>query len=847
MISDLFFNGKLKDVNNLIIYEEEFVLFYLSIRLKDREFFEKEDVESFLEELYGKENIKNNGIWRFCENNFILKDKVFAFNKIEENEDYKQNAILYFEEIQQLHNIDKNELYNKIEKEVFDTSKSFQERLKDCLTYYFYEPNCSLENKFILLYKYVQILKRYYELYRIIDNKIDKIPEMFNMVEITKLNMEEKQLSLLIFNNIFSLKNLKKMPINSLMCVFSKNIEDFVKEIGKYARSKDEIIKSIKERFNNTIKEEWAIVIQKRFEFETNKKRTLAEIGLELNITRERVRQIEKKTIYKLIECSEELNEIIYCFYKDINRENGSFITIEEFIKYIRDEQLARYLIIILSSEEIDINFDENFGILYNLKEVSIDKIIVEAKEEIKDIFPVSEITTFNKVQKIIIEDEYRLYQEKIYVKKSFNISDIYMNEIKENFINGYDIGSDDDYNKLIEFIKEKYGNIEVSSKRSVQGMIDRGEFIQVDRGKYLAREFAVTLPEKMIDKINDYIIENSPVVAYNMIYEKFKNELEKNGVENRFYLKGLIDEKLPEEFSTGRDFINTNSENVYTLYDVMPKIFREFEADFTMDDIKEKMPGLNDYNYENYIRAEEENGLIRMANRQYIYVDKLNITDEIKKELKEYVDSLFVALDSKLLTAQKIYASLAIKNKALLNKLHLTSRFGDFELYYLLKYLYKNDYYYSRPIISLEENFTTSAYVLAQEYARRLDKFNYGDVKSYLYKMNLGIIYSYLVFMEDMSESYVQINKDSMQKKEKLNLTEEKLKEIHDFIEMVVKEKELKTDNFDGYFMLPIIEKPWNKYLLVGIIRSYFSNEFEIENTTNYYDTTDFIVRRID
>ena len=846
MISDLFFIGKLKDVNNLIIYEEEFVLFYLYIRLKDKENFGKEDVEFLLEELYGKENIKNNGIWRFCENNFILNDKTFSIKKVEKYEEYIINAISYFKEMQQLQCIHKNELYNKIEKEVFNTNKPFKERLKDCLTYYFYEPNCSLENKFILLYKYVQILKRYYELYRIIDNKIEKIPEMFNMVEITELNIEEEQLSLLIFNNIFSLKNLKKMPINSLMCVFAKNIEKFVKEIGKYAHSKDEILKELKEKFNSIIKEEWAIVIQKRFDFETNKKRTLADIGSELNVTRERVRQIEKKTIYKLIECSDELNEIIYCFYKDINRENENFITIEEFIKYIRDEQLARYLIIILGSEEINIKYDENFAILYNSKEVSIDKIIIEAKEEIKDIFPVSEITTFNKVQKIIIRNEYRLYQEKIYVKKSFNISDIYMNEIKENFISGYDIGSDDDYNKLIGFIKEKYGDIEVSSKRAVQGMIDRGGLIQVDRGKYLAREFAVTLSEKMIDKINDYIIESSPVVAYNMIYEKFKNELEKIGVGNRFYLKGLIDEKLPEEFSTGRDFINTNSENIFTLYDVMPKIFREFEADFTMDDIKEKMPGLNDYNYENYIRAEEENGLIRMANKQYIYVDKLNITDEIKKELKEYVDSLFVVLDSKLLTAQKIYASLAIKNKELLNKLHLTSRFGDFELYYLLKYLYKNDYYYSRPIISLEENFTTSAYVLAQEYVRRLDKFNYGDIKIYLYKMNLGIIYSYLVFMEDMSESYVQINKDSMLKKEKLNLTEEKLKEIHDFIEMVVKEKELRTDNFDGYFMLPRIEKPWNKYLLVGIIRSYFSNEFEIENTTNYYDTTDFIVRRI-
>ena len=31
MISDLFFGGKLKDADNLIIYEEEFVLLYFSV------------------------------------------------------------------------------------------------------------------------------------------------------------------------------------------------------------------------------------------------------------------------------------------------------------------------------------------------------------------------------------------------------------------------------------------------------------------------------------------------------------------------------------------------------------------------------------------------------------------------------------------------------------------------------------------------------------------------------------------------------------------------------------------------------------------------------------------------
>ena len=111
---------------------------------------------------------------------------------------------------------------------------------------------------------------------------------------------------------------------------------------------------------------------------------------------------------------------------------------------------------------------------------------------------------------------------------------------------------------------------------------------------------------------------------------------------------------------------------------------------------------------------------------------------------------------------------------------------------------------------------------------------------------MNLGIIYSYLNFMEDMSEDYVQFNKDSMIKKENINISEGQLSKIHEFITIAITEKGLQTNNFDGYFMLPKLEKTWNKYLLVGIIRSYFNEEFEIGNTTNYYDTTDFIIRRI-
>lgn len=846
MISDLFFYGKLKEKKNLVIYEEEFVLFYIWMQLGENRSFGKEKIESILENFYGKENIKNNGILKFCENNFIQEDKKFY---IELGDDIRENykhAQLFFFEINELKNINKSELYNEIEKEVFNTDILFADRLKKCLLFYYFDFNTSNERKLELAYKLMQLLKKYYEWYRIIDNKLEKIPELFNAIEITELELSENQLSILIFNNIFTLKNLKNMPVNSLICIFCTDIEKFILEIGKYTYSKKEILFNLKEKFNNTVKDEWAKVLDMRFVFDNSKKKTLADIGKKLNLTRERIRQIEKKAVNELIECNKEIEKILYCFYKDINFENNNYITTDDFISYIGDEQLAKYLIIIMGSEQINISFDEVYGIIYNKKEVSIEEVIEEQRDEMPDIISVEAVKELNKIKKKIVENEYRIYQERIYLKKSINISMIYLNEIKENFLNGYDIGSDEDYNKLIEIIEEKYGNIEMPSKHSIQAMIDRYYFIQIDRGKYLSREYASNLPEELADQIINFIINNAPIVAYNMIFEKYKDELERNGIKNRFYLKGVLDEKLPDEFNTGRDFINTNSDNSGSLYDVMSQIFRAFDAEFTMDDIKEKMPGLNDYNYENYIRAEEDNGLIRIANRTYIYIDKLKINEEIKNELKKYIDDLFKTSDSKILTAQKIYANLAIRNKKLLSNLHITSRFGDYELYYIIKYLYKNNYYFSRPIISLEENFNTSAYVLAQEYVKRLEKFNYSDVKSYLYKMNLGIIYSYLNFMEDMSKDYVQFNKDSMIKKENLNISEEQLSKIHEFMAIAVNEKGLQTNNFDGYFMLPKLEKTWNKYLLVGIIRSYFNEEFEIGNTTNYYDTTDFIIRRI-
>ena len=846
MISELFFYGKLKDVKKMLIYEDDFVLFYLNMQLKNSEEFNKEKVERLLEDFYGKENIKNNGILKFCDQHFKSKEKNYTLNISEEELKIYEETEEFEKDIDELSLLDSNTLYEILEEEITSKEISFKEKLKKCIIYYYGDGKLTLERRTELLYKYFYNIKNYYKIYRMIDTKLENIPELFNSIEITELNFSDQHHSFLVFNNIFTLKNLKYITIDSLISIFCNDIQHFIEEISKYAISKEKIISNLSEKFKIIIKPEWNLVLQKRYDINTNEKRTLADIGKELNLSRERVRQIERKAIQKLLYNKDEINRLLYCFYRDINKENKDYITIEDLYNYIKDESLTKYLIIILYSEELDMRINEETNIIYNGKKITFEEIRKKAEEQLENIIIKTDVEGYDVIQKNIIKNNYRLYQDKVFVKKELNISYIYVNEIKENFIDGYDIGSERDYNKLIDILNDKYGNIEVPSMHSIQGMIDRNGFIQIDRGRYKAREYAAILPEKLVDEIINFIIKNQPVIAYSLIYEKFKNQLEKLGINNRFYLKGCIDEKLPEGFNTGRDFINTDSEGNYTTSDVMREIFKSFEWSFSIDDVREKMPGLKVYNYENYAKSEEENGLIQIGSKSYIYIEKLNITEQIKQELKEYIDDLFIKLDSNILTSKKIYASLNIMNKNLYNKLNITARFGDFELFSIIQHLYKDDYFYSRPIISKEEELTTTAYMLIKQYAKRLNIFSYNDIKKYIYKMNLGGLSSYLNFMDDLSDEYVQINKDSMIRKEELNITREQLEKIEEFMDLLLKNKEVKTDEFNGYFMLPRLARGWNKYLLIGIIKTYFREKYDIQNTTNFYDTTDFIIRRI-
>ena len=156
-------------------------------------------------------------------------------------------------------------------------------------------------------------------------------------------------------------------------------------------------------------------------------------------------------------------------------------------------------------------------------------------------------------------------------------------------------------------------------------------------------------------------------------------------------------------------------------------------------------------------------------------------------------------------------------------------------------------EYYYSRPYIYLDEDEYNTRSSIVQNYVRQFDSFNYKMIQDYQSKLNLGVLYSYLSFMENMSDEYVQVDVDEMVKIEKMNLSEMKLNEIKKSIDLILDNFDvIDTTKFNGYSLLPKIGFVWNKYLLAGIVRSYFSEFYDIKNTDNRFTITDFEIRRV-
>ncbi len=838
MISELFYNYQIDSSKNEFFYSNDNLFFIVSKELNKRGSMTEDEICSFIFSKLGT-NVKqikfrsfldkfdySNDKYRVKSNTLtlLLKSKVFASN-------------LFINSCESESKLYKN-LSNYIGQQACNVEKALYHSLA------IDKQNTKLADEFYEA-KFFTILRKSSKYYQRIDETISNIDESYKNLSIKALFEDDSLVNILVSNGIYTVGELTNLSVESLMVVFSSNIELYLSVLKEMT---EEFESSYKEKIKSlieTLDERQRDVLIERNGLLSGKEKTLEEVGQMFNLTRERARQIEAKALNKITANLSLFRNIFICLYSALARKNDKYIIRNKLYEYVGNDLISGFILLLIKEDDGVIRYDDIYQIIYNNSICSVSDIKNEIIEVYGDVITKRDYEALDKLEKQIVLEEYRLLNDVCYLRKGIPERQLSLNVIDEEFPKGLRISDEDQFLKFKEAYIKKYGFWDSNlSLRLLGTYMDRNGYCQINRGTYLNRLYTVKISSKLRDKLINFIILSNHNVFYTSMYEHFKSELQELGVDNYFYLKGLIDYELPSEFHTKRNYIQVGEVKM-TAKESIVNYMKSFNGAFTLNDLQTQFEGIKDYVFYNHLYSEIDNGLIWISSKKFIYNDKFVITEETKNKLKNFISSLFNSLNTKVMSTKKIYARLKLLNKELLENLKVVV--DSFSLYSLLKILFKDDYYYKRPLIALEKAEDFNQETVIRDFVLKQESFNLKTIKNFTTKLSLRGLYSYLEFMEEMSDLFIQVNVDTMVSKEKINLSKQTLDEFKRVINLIFTRFDaLDMSTFSGYAMLPQLDYKWNKYLFVGIIRTFFSEEYDVENTAAFYDVTNFIVKKI-
>lgn len=829
-IEQLFHQNKLStEEKEIYKYSKQYFNFIVSKFLYENGSTSYQGIYEYLINIYGKDIIKFTQLKKYVDEYLgnKKKGKFYLSNKKQENIVIAMSLIKRIDDSNNILFINKDECISYI---------LFINKMMDYLILNIKENNIKTDFAQSILY---DLLCEFDNYYNFLTKNLSSINDIYSNIVLTDIfELNNIDNNILLKNKIITFDDLKKSSLYFIILIFSLQISNFISTIGEWSKSIDEVINNV---FIKIDSKSFDILV-KRNGYISKQKCSLEEIGREYDLTRERIRQIESRALYKINKNIYKIEDILKAiFYNETDSQNKFITRLQIIQKYGSD--IANKLFLLYEYGNLSITYSSKYSIIYNSSNDSIEEIVADVIEEIGIVADYYETKNADEFLLNILENHYKKVDNNLYIKNGFRTRDLYLDIADKYFPRGYRVGEDEDYDKLVQIAKDRYKiDEEIPSKHSIEAMIGRGNFIQVDRGTYLPEKYCVELPVDLLDKILNYISEHN-VVYYRSIYEKYKDELLNLGIGNHYYLKGCIDKKLLNDMVSKRDYIINGNQDISPV-DELINLMKSFNGEFLLSDLKIKFPGIRDYTLYNVLYSEIDNGLVFISSYEFIYLSKLNIDDDTKKQLKSFIDNQFVLLNNNLISSKKIYARLLLTNNSLYKKLNLKN--GHFQLFSMIKVMFP-DYYYHRPFISIEDTSTNTNYAIIRNYIEKYEKFNIKTVQDYQRKMNITGIYNYLQFMEDMSDDYVQIDINTMIKKDKINIKQSELENIKKIIDLIINNfGDINTMHFKGYSLLPKIKYTWNKYLLIGILRTFYSEDYEIINTGNKYSNTDFEVRKL-
>ena len=441
-------------------------------------------------------------------------------------------------------------------------------------------------------------------------------------------------------------------------------------------------------------KENWWRITQARAEG-----RKLAEIGEWSHLTSERVRQICNLLVTR---CDQKGGMEVLARMAAINGYTDC-LTEEEMEKYLgRKARIMIYLLTgMLEKKKVWYYWPQAHAIVLEGAQETAQRTEAYV-QTLADVVPQSALGEVRKdaeragysgrLVEQLIRHTYQ-YDGHNYHRGSIQAQHVCEDIMQTCFGSGIYIYDADSLRLFREKAREKYGpNCPVpENDHAMTVLLNRISMLR-NRGIYVPAKKGV-IPESLLDRIRGYMKENGQVsYMYNTLYGAFRKELLEYGVDNRYYLQGILKLELGDEYTITRDYITTDQTDKQ-LKDPVIRFIRDAGRMVT----KEELAGVfHTSPYLAYNCALMDRSIINYFG-QYMHIDNLGLTEKDKAALHEQVDALLS--DGQVHETRELLKNLRRSQPHLVRKAHLDAPYPVFSL---VNSLMGDEYFLNRPYMAL-------------------------------------------------------------------------------------------------------------------------------------------------
>ena len=556
--------------------------------------------------------------------------------------------------------------------------------------------------------------------------------------------------------------------------------------------------------------------------------KTLGCLGDEMGITRERVRQIESKAkrVFNIWQSKTHIISKI-----SAERNGDTVLSTSELSEYFGDKY-SEMLFLLRTADSLAYYYDSQLDV-FVMGDESISAVIGRLVESLPDAFDdkkyadiISDAVENQSVPQELLEkaicEEFQK-DGSTYHRTHLTLTAIYTEILEKYYPKGIDIYNENELQLFRYIAVEEYGCKNLPDKnRAVSARLsDIG--ILCGRGKYCPKKKSY-ISKDLAEKIHQYIVDSPSVIFMtNTLFSVFEDELLPFGIDNKYYLQGVLRELYDSEFVFRRDYISKD-ESVTSMHAEIVQYVKQFSYPITTEDIKKAFPGVTD------IVIAFGTGDPKIINLfgKYIHGSKLDLSDA-NKVYFESVLQKFIKGD-KVCHYKELYDFIERDDPDLLRRLFIhfpTSLFA------VLEHLFRDQYQFKRPFIANISAEIGDPEEQLRDLVINSDEIVISEITAFA-KENHYEIASMLELLNSFNDTHLIMNRETVASIERIGINDDIAEKAIDVLKDEITETKLIT-SLECTYRLPKLDVPWTEWLIYSVVKKW-GDSIVVGTTSNQF-----------